>query len=124
MNATRLFFVLGSVFSFFGVTLGAFAAHILKSKLSPEMFNIFEVGVRYQIYHAFALFIVSWASSEWNQTNFTLSGWSFVSGILLFSGSLYALSLSGIKGFGAITPLGGILFLWGWLTLFWKVYRA
>ena len=123
-SVTRKFFILGALFAASGVLLGAFAAHALKQSLTTGMLGVFETGVRYQMYHAFALFVVGWVAQLRQDRLVVNAGWLFVVGILLFSGSLYALSLSGIKGFGAITPLGGILFLWGWLTLFWKVYRA
>ncbi|MBI3189277.1 MAG: DUF423 domain-containing protein [Ignavibacteriales bacterium] len=118
----KLFFVLASLFSFFGVALGAFAAHMLKQKLSPDMFNIFEVGVRYHMYHALGLFIVAWAASH--ISNAHVAGWLFVAGIFLFSGSLYLLSITGIKWLGAITPFGGLCFLAGWLYLAWKGYQS
>lgn len=121
---TRLFFILGSFSAFLGVALGAFAAHILKNKLSPEMFSVFEVGVRYQIYHAFALFVTAWAASHWQELNFSMSGWLFVFGTLLFSGSLYLLSLTGIRWLGMITPIGGLMFLWGWFLLIWVLWRS
>jgi uncharacterized membrane protein YgdD (TMEM256/DUF423 family) len=120
----RIFFVLGSVFSFLSVALGAFAAHILKEKLSAEMFNIYEVGVRYHFYHALALFIVAWAISRSPDANFPPAGWLFVAGIVLFSGSLYALSLTGIKPLGIITPFGGLCFLAGWVWLAWTAWKA
>ena len=119
----RLFFILGCAFSFLAVALGAFAAHGLKAKLSVEMFNIFEVGVRYHFYHALALFVVAGASACWNQINFSLAGWLFVIGIILFSGSLYVLSLTETRWLGAITPLGGIAFLAGWILLAYKVFQ-
>lgn len=119
----RLFFILGCAFSFLAVALGAFAAHGLKTKLSVEMFNIFEVGVRYHFYHAFALFVVSAAAAYWEQTHFSLAGWAFVFGIVLFSGSLYLLSLTGIRWLGAVTPIGGISFLLGWFLLAYKVFK-
>lgn len=113
----RLFFTIGSVSAFLGVALGAFAAHGLKSRLSAEMFAIFEVGVRYQMYHALGLLAVAWACSRWPGNLTHWSGWLFVAGIVIFSGSLYVLSLTGVRGIGAITPLGGLAFLAGWLCL-------
>ena len=119
----RTFFVGGSLLSFLAVALGAFAAHVLKEKLTPEMFSIYEVGVRYHFYHSLALFIVAWACSQAPEANFGPAGWLFFAGIILFSGSLYALSLSGIKALGAITPLGGLCFLGGWLWLAWSAWK-
>jgi uncharacterized membrane protein YgdD (TMEM256/DUF423 family) len=120
----RIFFVLGSLFSFLAVALGAFAAHLLKDKLTAEMFNIYEVGVRYHFYHALALFVVAWAISRTPDANFAPAGWLFVLGIVLFSGSLYALSLTGIKPIGIITPFGGLCFLAGWFWLAWTAWKA
>jgi uncharacterized membrane protein YgdD (TMEM256/DUF423 family) len=120
----RIFFVLGSLFSFLAVALGAFAAHILKEKLTAEMFNIYEVGVRYHFYHALALFAVAWAISRTPDANFAPAGWLFVLGIFLFSGSLYALSLTGIKPLGIITPFGGLCFLAGWFWLAWTAWKT
>lgn len=121
---TRLFFVMGSFSAFLSVALGAFAAHVLKQKLAPEMFSIFEVGVRYHVYHSFALFVVAWASAHWDQTNFFAAGLLFALGILFFSGSLYLLSVAGLRWLGAITPLGGLCFLTGWFWLAYKVWQA
>ena len=119
----RTFFIFGCVFSFLGVAFGAFGAHALKQKLPPEMLQVFEVGVRYQMYHAFALFVVAWALHSWNTPGAVASGWWFITGTVLFSGSLYALALSDIKWLGAITPLGGLSFLIGWLWLAWSVWK-
>jgi uncharacterized membrane protein YgdD (TMEM256/DUF423 family) len=119
----RFFFTAGSLAAFLGVALGAFAAHGLKTRLTPDMLDIFETGVRYQMYHAFALFIVAWASSRWPESNFNAAGWCFIVGILVFSGSLYILSLTGLRWLGAITPAGGIAFLIGWAILVWTAAR-
>jgi len=101
------------------VALGAFAAHGLKSTLTPEMLAVFETGVRYQMYHAFALFAAAWGFARWSARIFALAGGLFVAGIVVFSGSLYLLAFTGTRGFGAITPLGGLAFLAGWLCLAW-----
>lgn len=113
----RLFFALGSLSGFIGVALGAFAAHALKGRLSADLLAVFETGVRYQMYHALALLAVGWACTRWPGTVLTTGGWLFVAGTVLFSGSLYALSLSGARGWGAIAPIGGIAFLAGWISL-------
>src|SRR5215831_20251166 len=108
----RTFLLLGAVFGFLGVALGAFGAHGLRSRLSPEMLNVFETGVRYQMYHVFALLIVAAAIGHLgNARLLVMAGWFFVGGILIFSGSLYALALTGTGILGAITPIGGLLFL-------------
>lgn len=115
----RIFFMLGSLSALIGVAAGAFGAHALRSRLSPDLLAIFETGVRYQMYHALALLAASWAVTRWPGSLTTASGWLFVLGTLLFSGSLYALSLSGIRWLGAITPVGGVAFIAGWACLAW-----
>ena len=120
----RLFFILGSLSAFVGVALGAFAAHGLKSRLAPDLLATFEVGVRYQMFHALALLAVAWAQTRWPGAVLTASGWLFVAGTLVFSGSLYALSLSGLRWLGAITPVGGLALLAGWLCLAWAAWKA
>ena len=120
----RFFFIAGSISAFLAVALGAFAAHGLKTKLSPEMFNIFEVGVRYHMYHALALLVVAWASTRWPGGNINAAGWLFLAGTIIFSGSLYLLSLTGLRWLGAITPIGGLAFLIGWLLLAWGVFQG
>ena len=120
----RPFFILGSVFALLGVALGAFAAHTLKSRLSTELLAAFETGVRYQMYHALALLVVAWVYPRWAATGLTVGGWLFVAGIFLFSGSLYGLSLTGVRWLGAITPFGGLAFLAGWACLVWTGWRA
>jgi uncharacterized membrane protein YgdD (TMEM256/DUF423 family) len=113
----RLFFALGSVSALVAVAAGAFGAHALRARLGPELLAVFETGARYQMYHALALLAVAWAANRWPGTMVVWAGWLFVAGTLLFSGSLYALSLSGARWLGAVTPLGGLCFLAGWLCL-------
>ena len=120
----RSFFALGCISAFIGVAVGAFGAHGLKGRLSAEMLAIFEVGVRYQMYHAFALIATGWAQEKWSGSVVVASGWLFVIGTVLFSGSLYLLSLTGLRWFGAITPIGGLSFLAGWLCLAWACLRG
>jgi uncharacterized membrane protein YgdD (TMEM256/DUF423 family) len=102
---------LGAGFMFLAVGLGAFGAHALKTRLTPDMLAIFETGVRYQIYHALALLLLAAVRGP------SKAGWCFTAGILLFSGSLYILALTGVRKWGAVTPIGGVLFLIGWLIL-------
>src|SRR6266699_780711 len=114
----RTFLLVGAVLGFLGVALGAFGAHGLRSRLSPEMLAAFETGVRYQMYHVFALLIVAAAIGQiGNARLLVMAGWFFFAGILLFSGSLYALALTSTGILGAITPIGGLLFLIGWASL-------
>jgi len=120
----RVFFALGALAGFVGVALGAFAAHGLKSRLDAGMLATFEIGVRYQMYHALALLAVAWACTKWPGAWVNASGWLFVAGILVFSGSLYLLALTGVRWLGAITPLGGLAFLAGWICLAWAALKS
>jgi uncharacterized membrane protein YgdD (TMEM256/DUF423 family) len=114
----RTFLLLGAVLGFLGVAIGAFGAHGLRSRLTPELLAVFETGVRYQMYHVSALLIVSAAIGHLgNARLLVMAGWFFFGGILLFSGSLYALALTSTGILGAITPIGGLLFLIGWACL-------
>ena len=119
----RFFFLSGAVAAFIAVALGAFGAHSLRTKLSPDMLNIFEVGVRYQMYHALGLIAVAWAMTRWPEANLNAAGWAFIVGIVVFSGSLYLLSATDIRWLGAITPIGGLAFLIGWAILIWSIGR-
>ena len=119
----RFFFLSGAVAAFIAVALGAFGAHSLKTKLSADMLNIFEIGVRYQMYHALGLIAVAWAMTRWPEANLNAAGWAFIVGIVVFSGSLYLLSATDIRWFGAITPIGGLAFLIGWAILIWSIGR-
>ena len=101
------------------MALGAFGAHALKATLQPDMLAVFETGVRYQMYHAFALYAAAWGSARWHSRPFAIAGGLFVGGIVVFSGSLYLLALTEVRWLGAITPLGGLAFLAGWLCLVW-----
>ena len=113
----RLFFCLGAGFAGLAVLTGAFGTHVLSKRISAEMLNVFEIGSRYQMYHALGLIVVAWSMRQWNTQFLDVAGWSFVIGILLFSGSLYTLSFTGARWLGAITPLGGMSFIFGWIFL-------
>jgi uncharacterized membrane protein YgdD (TMEM256/DUF423 family) len=119
MTGTRWLGALGALFGFGGVALGAFAAHALRSRLPADLAAVFETGVRYQMYHALALLLVAMAGEWWLGAQAEWAGWLFVAGIVLFSGSLYVLALTGVRWIGAITPLGGVSFLVGWAVLVW-----
>jgi len=106
------------------VAFGAFGAHVLRARLTPEMLAVFETGVRYQMYHAFAMLAAAWASARWPRRVFGVAGWLFLAGIVVFSGSLYALALTGERWLGAITPVGGVAFLAGWAGLAWGASSA
>ncbi len=115
----QIWISLGAIFAFLGVGCGAFGAHGLESKLEPRMLAIWETAARYQMYHALALIGLGlWIKQEPGALppSASITGWAFTLGIVLFSGSLYALALSGIKVLGAITPLGGLAFLIGWIA--------
>ena len=120
----KILLIVASIMSCLGVMLGAFAAHLLKEKLSQEMLSIFEVGVRYHMYHALALFAVAWLMVQFPEVGVPPAGWLFVVGICIFSGSLYALSLTGVRWLGMITPVGGICFLVGWAWMAWSVWKS
>ena len=113
----RWFFILGSLSGLIAVAAGAFGAHTLRDHISADLLATFETGVRYQMYHALALLAVAWAATRWTNSLTFVAGWLFVAGTLIFSGSLYALSLTGARWLGAITPLGGVAFIGGWLCL-------
>jgi len=123
----RLFISLGAASAFLAVAAGAFGAHALGGRLSPDLIAVYQTGVTYQMYHALGLLAVgvllgrfSVGGSPW----LTASGWLFVAGTVLFSGSLYGLSLGGISALGAITPLGGVAFLVGWAALGAGIWRG
>ncbi len=111
---SSLFLLFGAVFAGAAVAAGAFGAHFLKGVLDPPMLAVFETAARYQMYHALSLCIVAWAIDRYPGQNLKPVGWLFVTGILLFSGSLYVLALSGVRWLGALTPLGGTAFITGW----------
>lgn len=110
---------------FLAVAFGAFGAHALKNKLSPDMMAVYQTAVQYHFLHTLALLAVALLMQQWMHSNWLkASACGFMVGFLLFSGSLYALSLSGIKFLGAITPIGGAGFLVGWFCLFLAAYKA
>jgi uncharacterized membrane protein YgdD (TMEM256/DUF423 family) len=114
----RTFLLIGGVLGFLGVAFGAFGAHALRARLSAEMLAVFETGVRYHMYHTLAVLVVAAAIGHIGSARLlTAAGWFFTAGIVLFSGSLYALALTGVGTLGAITPIGGLLFLLGWASL-------
>lgn len=125
---SRIFIAIAAILAGLSVAAGAFASHALKAKLTERALEIFETGAKYQMYHALALLLVAILLSRVETVTIPLmiAGYAFIVGIALFSGSLYALSLSGIKWLGAITPLGGIAFLvgWGMLAIAAFAYKA
>lgn len=118
MNAVaKVFISIGAISGALAVMIGAFGAHGLKAKLSEYALGVYKTGVEYQFYHTFALLAVGLLALRFQSGLLTSSGWSFLLGIIIFSGSLYALALSGVKVLGAITPIGGLFFILGWVLL-------
>jgi uncharacterized membrane protein YgdD (TMEM256/DUF423 family) len=117
-------FGMGAVAAAIGVGLGAFGAHGLKARVSPEMLTVFETGVRYHLIHALGLLAVGWAAGRWPGSLTQAAGILMVSGIVLFSGSLYIMTLTGIRWLGAITPLGGLAFIAAWMSLAISAFRS
>ena len=120
----RVFAIAGAVAAMIAVGVGAFGAHGLRGRLSPAELEIFDTGVRYHMYHALGLFAVAWAASRWPSGATTLAGWLLIVGIVVFSGSLYVLVLTGQRWLGAITPIGGVALVAGWAALAWAVLRS
>jgi uncharacterized membrane protein YgdD (TMEM256/DUF423 family) len=113
-----LFMLAGAVAGFLGVAAGAFGAHGLRGRLTPEMLAVFETAVRYQLFHVIALLLTAATIGRVGDARLlSIAGWAFLAGIVLFSGSLYALALTGISALGMITPIGGLAFLVGWASL-------
>lgn len=113
----RLFFALASFLGALGVALGAFGAHGLKARVTPDLVAIWQTGAHYHMLHALALFAVAWATQRFPGGLSVAAGWCFLAGILIFSGSLYTLAFTGMRWLGAITPIGGVLFIVGWVLL-------
>ena len=118
------FALAGSISAFIAVAAGAFGAHALRARLGPDLLAVFETGSRYQMYHALALFAVAIATVRWPDSPARVAGWLFITGTVLFSGSLYALALTGTRWLGAITPLGGLCFLAGWASLAYAAVKG
>ncbi|CAM4074774.1 membrane protein [Bacillus manliponensis] len=113
----KIFLLLGCIMAALSVVLGAFGAHGLEGKLSQKMLDVWKTGVTYQMFHAGGLFVVALLMEKFQSSLVSTAGWFMVAGIIMFSGSLYLLSTTGIKFFGPITPLGGVCFIVGWVLL-------
>jgi uncharacterized membrane protein YgdD (TMEM256/DUF423 family) len=113
----RLFFGVGALSALISVAAGAFGAHALRARLTAEYLAVFETAARYQMYHALGLLAVAWATTRWPGPLPVWAGWLFLAGTVLFCGSLYIPALTGIRWWGAVTPLGGVAFLAGWACL-------
>ncbi|MDP8925298.1 MAG: DUF423 domain-containing protein [Chloroflexota bacterium] len=120
---SRHFISIAALSAFIAVAAGAFGAHGLSGVLAADRLAVFETAVRYQMYHALALLLVGWLAAQTTNRVLQVAGWLFIVGTILFSGSLYALTLSGVRWLGAITPFGGLAFLAGWLALAWGCWR-
>lgn len=120
----KLMLMLGAAYGFVGVAFGAFGAHALRSRLTPDQLAVWRTGVEYQFWHALALLAVSLLALSRPGPLLNAAGWSFAIGVLLFSGSLYLLTLSGVRVLGAVTPFGGLLFLVGWALLLVHAARS
>jgi uncharacterized membrane protein YgdD (TMEM256/DUF423 family) len=119
-----VFVALGAISALLAVAAGAFGAHALRDRLAADRLAVFETAARYQMYHALALLAAGWAVGRWPGGAAVAAGWLFVAGTLVFSGSLYLLTLTGARWLGAITPLGGLAFILGWAALAWAALRA
>jgi uncharacterized membrane protein YgdD (TMEM256/DUF423 family) len=122
---TRLFTLFAAAFMFLAVGIGAFGSHALRDYFAQhkDLEAIFDTAVRYHMIHAVALLGVAWASGQWSDGLINWAGWLLIAGIFIFAGSLYVLSLTGIRWLGAITPIGGVAFLAGWACLFIAAWR-
>jgi len=119
----RVFLALGALLGAGAVLAGAFGAHALRARLAPDLLSVFETAARYQMFHALALLAVAWAASRWPGWQVRAAGACFLAGVLVFSGSLYLLALTGVRALGMITPAGGLLLVAGWLLLALAVLR-
>lgn len=120
----KLFLTTGAFFAGVGVALGAFGAHTLGGRVTPERLDVFETGVRYQMYHALGLIALACFYAEWPSWQAAWSGYLLIAGILIFSGSLYLLVLTDTPWLGAVTPLGGLALISGWILLFWAAFSG
>ncbi|MDT0634594.1 DUF423 domain-containing protein [Spectribacter hydrogenoxidans] len=124
MNTGQFVLLAGSVYGLLGVLLGAFGAHAMQDRLSPEMLRVWETAVQYQFWHALALLAVGLLAARLAGAWLNAAGVTFALGVLVFSGSLYALALTGVRLLGAVTPFGGLLLIAGWLCLAVAVWRG
>jgi uncharacterized membrane protein YgdD (TMEM256/DUF423 family) len=123
--SARLALTLAASLLFAAVGLGAFGAHALKVRLAPDMQAVWQTAVQYHAWHALGLLAAGLLMMQRpDAPGASLAAWLFVAGIVFFSGSLYALALSGVRGLGAVTPFGGVAFLGGWLAFAWAAWRA
>ena len=120
----RIFFIIASLFGSLSVALGAFGAHALRDRIEESLLANYQTGVSYMFYHTLALFVVTLALSKWPASSLPVwAGWLFVVGIVVFSGSLFVMAFTGLRWLGAITPIGGVAFIAGWLLLAITAWR-
>ncbi len=125
MKSNKTLFIIAVVLAGSSVLIGAFAAHALKAQLSPQALGWIDTGVQYQQFHSLALLILAFAIKQWpNWPGLAKAAYSFIMGILLFSGSLYFMALTDMRSLALLTPLGGLVFLIGWGILIWAATRA
>lgn len=122
--AARRLVAVGALSAGLGVAAGAFGAHSLKDILDQHLLDVYEKATRYQMYHAFGMVLSGLAVQFWRDAGAAKAGWLFLGGTLLFSGSLYGVSLLGVRWLGAVTPIGGLLFIVGWVMLGWRAWRG
>ena len=123
--SARLFLTCAALACAVAVVLGAFGAHALKARLTPDMLAIYQTAVQYHFWHALALGLIGLLALHQPASGaLRTAGWLMVAGLVVFSGSLYALALTGIRMLGAVTPFGGVAFIAGWLALAWAVWRG
>jgi uncharacterized membrane protein YgdD (TMEM256/DUF423 family) len=121
----RLALMLGAIAMFMAVALGAFGAHALKARLAPDMAAVWQTAVQYHAWHALALLAVGiLLAQDPGRAGLALAAWLFAAGIVLFSGSLYAMALTGARGLGAVTPVGGVAWLAGWAAFVWAAFKS
>jgi uncharacterized membrane protein YgdD (TMEM256/DUF423 family) len=120
----RQIFAVGSVLAGLGVIFGAFGAHALSASLNAKMLDTFETGVRYQMYHGLGLLALAWAICRWPERRLVPAAWLLLTGTVVFSGGLYLLVLTGARWFGAITPIGGVALIAGWLFGAWRLVKS
>lgn len=119
----KVFAMMAGILGAIGVAAGAFGAHGLEGKVEPRLLEVFETAARYQMYHALALLGVAWIAGQTQSTAASVAGWSFIIGVLIFSGSLYLMTFTGMRWLGAITPIGGTALIVGWIALVFAAVR-
>jgi uncharacterized membrane protein YgdD (TMEM256/DUF423 family) len=122
--SSRWLVLIGCISAGLGVAAGAFGAHMLKEILEPPMLAVYDTATRYQMYHAFGMVLSGLVVRIGRDAGAVKAGWLFLGGTFLFCGSLYGVSLVGIRWLGAVTPIGGVLFIVGWLVLGWRAWRS